>query len=306
VASANCAIYCGAKVDFVDIDPDTANLSINALKEKLITAKRNDSLPKVIIVVHMAGLSCDMESISLLAKEYGLSIIEDASHAIGAHYNTSPVGNCKYSDIAVFSFHPVKIITTAEGGVATTNSQQLKDKMTHLRSHGVIKATELLSSNVQGDWYYEQQTLGFNYRMTEIQAALGLSQLTRLNDFINTRQLLAKKYQQALANLPLTWQKQNKKCKSSYHLFIIRLKEQAPLSRVQLFKKLKKANIGVNVHYIPIHTQPYYQNLGFSFGDYPQAELYYRDCISLPLYPDLSDSDFNHITKTLHNLLTKK
>jgi len=305
VASANCAIYCGANVDFVDIDIDTANISVMALKNKLMHAKVNNILPKALIVVHMAGLSCDMESISLLVKEFGVFIIEDASHAIGAYYQQEPVGSCKYSDITVFSFHPVKIITTAEGGVATTNSQVLKDKMSLLRSHGVVKAKELLLEQNQGDWYYEQQSLGFNYRMTEVQAALGLSQLTRLADFVKTRQQLAKKYQQAIAHLPLTWQQQSEGCYSSYHLFIVRLTESSSLSREQLFTKLKQANIGVNVHYIPIHTQPYYQKLGFQYGDFPQAELYYQGCISLPLYADLSDLDFKHIVSTLNKLLAR-
>jgi UDP-4-amino-4,6-dideoxy-N-acetyl-beta-L-altrosamine transaminase len=306
VASANCAIYCGAKIDFIDIDINTANISVTALKEKLIHAKLSNTLPKVIIVVHMAGLSCNMEPISLLANEFGISIIEDASHAIGAYYQESPVGKCQYSDITIFSFHPVKIITTAEGGIATTNSKKLADKMSQLRSHGVIKNKALLVNQHQGDWYYEQQTLGFNYRMTEMQAALGLSQLTRLTSFIEIRQNLAQRYQQEIAHLPMVYQQQNKQCYSSYHLFIVRLTNDSPLSREQLFKELKQANIGVNVHYIPIHTQPYYQNLGFQQGDFPQAELYYQDCLSLPLYADLSDSDFSYIISTLNKLLNNQ
>jgi UDP-4-amino-4,6-dideoxy-N-acetyl-beta-L-altrosamine transaminase len=303
VASANCALYCGAQIDFIDIDTNTANICLDALKKKLISSKKDNSLPKVIIVVHMGGLSCDMKEISSLAKEYDISIIEDASHSIGAYYQESPIGCCKYSDITVFSFHPVKIITTAEGGVATTKSKLLIDKMLALRSHGVIKEKESLINKHQGDWYYEQQSLGFNYRMTEIQAALGLSQLSRLTYFIKKRQKIAEKYQKSIAHLPLKWQQQNKDCFSSYHLFIVRVTENSPISRELLFKKLKEANVGVNVHYIPIHTQPYYQELGFRHGDFPNAELYYNDCLSLPLYADLSDSDFDHIIVTLNNIL---
>lgn len=304
VASSNCALYCGARIDFVDINQDTANICINALKNKLIAAKKLKELPTILIVVHMAGLSCQMKEIAKLAKEYNFSIIEDASHAIGAKYQQKPVGNCQYSDITVFSFHPVKIITTAEGGVCVTNSTVLNEKLTLYRSHGIRKSKEIMAN--QGDWYYEQELLGFNYRMTDIQAALGLSQLKRLDEFVSKRQELASKYLEGLANLPLRPQLQSTESHSSYHLFIIRLTKGSPITRKELFEQLRALNIGVNVHYIPIYQQPYYQQFGFAEKDFPNAQQYYEECISLPMYPDLSHKDFDYIISNIINLLSEK
>ncbi len=302
VASANCARYCGATIDFVDIDPATANISIEQLTLKLEQAKKNNTLPKVLIVVHMAGLSCDMAKIAKLAQQYHFSIIEDASHAIGAKYQHLPVGNCLYSDICVFSFHPVKIITTAEGGIATTNDSELAKKLQRYRSHGINR--ELSAKQLADEpWLYQQIDLGYNYRMTEMQAALGLSQLSRLEHFVQQRNQLAQQYKSALADLPIYWQNTDGDSLSSYHLFYICLTDEAKLSRKQCYKQLHQANIGVNVHYIPIHTQPYYQALGFKLGDFPQAEDYYNRCLSLPLYPDLAEKDFQHIINTLHKIL---
>jgi UDP-4-amino-4,6-dideoxy-N-acetyl-beta-L-altrosamine transaminase len=301
VASANCALYCGARVDFVDINIDTANICIEQLARKLAAAKQQNKLPKALIVVHMAGLSCDMQAIAKLAQQYHFSIIEDASHAIGGKYQAQPIGGCIYSDITVFSFHPVKIITTAEGGLATTNDHELADKMRLLRSHGVNRDNK---HHQQQPWYYEQTLLGFNYRLTELQAALGLSQLQRLDEFINKRHALANQYKLALANLPLTWQQDIPDSYSSYHLFIVQLTESAPINRDQLFRLLRAHDIGVNVHYIPIHSQPYYQAMGFNPGDYPAAEQYYQACLSLPMYPDLTPAQFQHIIATLTQLLS--
>jgi UDP-4-amino-4,6-dideoxy-N-acetyl-beta-L-altrosamine transaminase len=306
VASSNCALYCGAKVDFVDINKKTANICPEQLHKKLIHAKQNNVLPKVLIVVHMAGLSCEMERIYQLANEFNVNVIEDASHAIGGEYQGKKIGSCQYSDMVVFSFHPVKIITTAEGGMVLTNSSKYADKLSLLRSHGITKAPEKLSENKDQPWYYEQQSLGFNFRMTELQAALGLSQFPRLDSFIQQRQTIAKRYQKALSSLPLTFQQQNSQSLSSYHLFIIQLTESSPINRKTLFNRLREAEIGVNVHYIPIHTQPYYQEMGFTLGDFPQAESYYEQCLSLPLYPDLSEKDFNYIVDTLTTLLSQK
>ncbi|MEW6989363.1 UDP-4-amino-4,6-dideoxy-N-acetyl-beta-L-altrosamine transaminase [Colwelliaceae bacterium 6441] len=306
VASANCALYCGASVDFVDINRKTVNICPKELQNKLILAKKNKQLPKVLIVVHMAGLSCDMQRIHQLAQEYNFKIIEDASHAIGGEYQGKKIGNCQYSDMVVFSFHPVKIITTAEGGMVLTNNHQYAQKLAQLRSHGITKDPEQLTANKEQAWYYEQQSLGFNFRMTELQAALGLSQLPRLDVFIEQRQALAKNYLQALKGLPLSFQQQNEQSKSSYHLFLIQLTDESPIDRTTLFNQLRKANIGVNVHYIPIHTQPYYQEIGFNEGDFPQAESYYEQCLSLPLYPDLSKEDFKHIVSTLTDLLSDR
>jgi UDP-4-amino-4,6-dideoxy-N-acetyl-beta-L-altrosamine transaminase len=304
VASANCALYCGGTIDFVDIDKNTANICSEKLKIKLQVAKKNNQLPKALIVVHMGGLSCDMKKISQLANEYNVKVIEDASHAIGGEYQDKKVGCCQYSDMVIFSFHPVKIITTAEGGMVVTNNPIFAEKLALLRSHGITKDPKKLQSNSDQPWYYEQQGLGFNFRMTELQAALGLSQLPRLDLFIAQRQNLAKKYQEALKDLPLIFQQQNNACISSYHLFIIQLTDSIPIDRTTLFNQLRAAKIGVNVHYIPIHTQPFYQDLGFKWGDFPQAESYYQHCISLPLYPDLTEENFNHIVSTLTNLLS--
>ncbi|MCK9605237.1 MAG: UDP-4-amino-4,6-dideoxy-N-acetyl-beta-L-altrosamine transaminase [Methylomonas sp.] len=304
VASANCALYCGAEVDFVDIDPLTFNLSVQALEEKLHCAEQSGRLPKVIIPVHLCGLSCDMQAIYQLSKRYGFRIIEDASHAIGGKYRDQPIGNCRYSDISVFSFHPVKIITTGEGGLALTNDPDLARHMALLRSHGITREAAEMTHAADGPWYYQQIELGFNYRMTDIQAALGLSQLSRVDAFVGRRQQLAEFYRQNLAGLPIVVQSQPVDCYSALHLFVIRL----PLgdwkkSHREVFCRLRDAEIGVNLHYIPVHLQPYYQQRGFKQGDYPQAEHYYAEAITLPLYPDLSESQQLQVIAALRSSL---
>lgn len=294
VASANCARYCGADIDFVDIDPTTGNLCPDALRQKLTSANH---LPKVLIPVHFGGASCDMQTIADLVKPYGIRIIEDASHAIGARYQGEPVGNCLHSDICVFSFHPVKIITTGEGGMLTTNDVSLAERLRLLRSHGITRDTQQFSTPNDEPWYYEQQTLGFNCRMTDIQAALGLSQLKRLQAFITTRKIRVSRYQSLLAGIenvkPLTVEPASD---SAWHLFVI----QVPAtSRRVIFEHLRAAGIGVNVHYIPVHTQPYYRQLGFKTGDFPQSEAYYAGAITLPLHPNLSDEQQLYIVEQL-------
>lgn len=286
VATANAALYCGADVDFVDIDARTYNLSADALAEKLIIAEREGRLPKVVTPVHFAGQSCEMAAIAKLAERYGFAVVEDASHAVGAEYLSHPVGRGEFSDITVFSFHPVKILTTAEGGLATTRNAELAERMELLRSHGVSRDPTKLEFSGQGGWYYEQQSLGFNYRMTELQAALGLSQLNRLDTFLSSRRHLAARYDEHLADLPLTRPWQDPQGLSSYHLYPIQIE-----NRTTVYDQLRSAGIGVNVHYIPVHTQPFYRRLGFGMGDYPQAERYYQRALSLPLYADLSEPD---------------
>jgi len=304
VASANCALYCGACIDFVDIDPTTYNLSITALEKKLKQAALKDNLPKVIIPVHLAGQSCDMQKIHQLSLQYGFKIIEDASHAIGATYQGMPVGNCKYSDITVFSFHPVKIVTTAEGGIATTNSFELAQKMQLLRSHGITRDESLMTEESHGDWYYQQLCLGFNYRMSELHAALGISQLKRLHEFVEKRTIRANLYTKKLAKLPITLPYQAESTQSSWHLYIIRLQlDKINKTHESVFDALRGAGILVNLHYIPIHLQPYYQKLGFQVGDFPIAEQYYKNAISIPLFAQLSESDQDHIIQTLEQLL---
>ena len=304
VASANCALYCGACIDFVDIEPTTYNLSITALEKKLKQAALRNNLPKVIIPVHLAGQSCDMQKIHQLSLQYGFKIIEDASHAIGATYQGMPVGNCKYSDITVFSFHPVKIVTTAEGGVATTNSFELAQKMQLLRSHGITRDESLMTEESHGDWYYQQLCLGFNYRMSELHAALGISQLKRLHEFVEKRTIRANLYTKKLAKLPITLPYQAESTQSSWHLYIIRLQlDKINKTHESVFDALRGAGILVNLHYIPIHLQPYYQKLGFQVGDFPIAEQYYKNAISIPLFAQLSESDQDHIIQTLEQLL---
>jgi len=304
VASANCALYCGADIDFVDIDPTTYNLSISALEKKLKQAALEDNLPKVIIPVHLAGQSCDMQRIHQLSLQYGFKIIEDASHAIGATYQDMPVGNCKFSDITVFSFHPVKIVTTAEGGIATTNSSELAQKMQLLRSHGITRDESLMTEESHGDWYYQQLCLGFNYRMSELHAALGISQLKRLHEFVEKRTIRADLYTKKLAKLPITLPYQSESTQSSWHLYIIRLQlDKINKTHQSVFNALRDAGILVNLHYIPVHLQPYYQKLGFKAGDFPIAEQYYKNAISIPLFAQLSESDQAHIIQTLEQLL---
>jgi len=304
VASANCALYCGADVDFVDIDPQTYNLSVDALQKKLVQAKLENKLPKIVIPVHLCGQSCDMEKIHALSKEYGFRIIEDASHAIGGKYRSAYVGACKYSDITVFSFHPVKIVTTAEGGMALTNNATLAQKMDLLRSHGVTRNTALMNKETEGPWYYQQVELGFNYRMTELQAALGVSQMHRLTQFVEKRHTISNKYNEILKDLPIILPYQIPESYSGLHLYVIRLKlGELKASRKQVFEALRAKGIGVNVHYIPVHTQPYYENLGFKLGDFPVAEAYYDSAISLPMYPDLTDAQIQYVYESLKEVL---
>lgn len=304
VASSNCALYCGADVDFVDIDPVTYNLCPLALEKKLQEAKQQNRLPKVIVAVHLCGQSCDMRSIKRLADQYNIRVIEDASHAIGGKYLDNAIGGNQFADITIFSFHPVKIITTAEGGVATTNSKHLADKMELFRSHGVTRDPDLLINCNEGPWYYEQQELGYNYRMTELQAALGLCQIQRLDEFVAKRHKLAHRYNKELENLPLILPFQSDDVYSGLHLYVIRLKlDVIDYSRQQVFERLREAGVGVNVHYIPIHTQPYYQKMGFQTGDFPQAEHYYAEAISLPMFHLMTDAQQSYIIQTLKSIL---
>lgn len=304
VASANCGRYCGAGVDFVDIDPATYNLSVVAFQHKLEQAAQQQMLPKVLIPVHFAGQSCEMAQIRDLAEAYGITVIEDASHAIGGRYQNGTIGSCQFSDMAVFSFHPVKIITTGEGGMVLTNRADLYEKLIRLRSHGITRDPALMQAESHGPWYYQQLELGFNYRMTDIQAALGLSQLQRLDEFVQRRRYLADRYDRHLPGLPLHTPWQHPDTASSWHLYVIRLQlAQISLSHRQVFDKLRQAGIGVNLHYIPVHTQPYYQQLGFRWGDFPEAERYYREAISLPLYYGLTDDQQDHVIHTLTEVL---
>ena len=292
VASANCGLYCGARIDFVDIDPLTYNLSIQKLEAKLIQAKAENKLPKVLIPVHFAGQSCDMKRIHALSKQYGFSIIEDASHAIGGKYLDKQIGGCQYSDITVFSFHPVKIITTAEGGLATTNSKYLADKMQLFCSHGITRDQEIMSKRADGAWYYQQVDLGFNYRITDLQAALGVSQMNRLDGFIAKRHVLKARYDQLLSELPVMTHSRHSFSYAALHLYPIQLDIGIiGKDREEIFNALRSHNIGVNVHYIPIHTQTFYLEIGFNQGDFPVAESYYSKAISLPLFSQLSFDD---------------
>lgn len=299
VATANCARYLGADVDFVDIDPDTFNMCPDALEEKLIAADKSGRLPKVIAPVHMCGQSPDMGRLSALARQYGVKIVEDASHSIGASYEDEPVGRCAYSDITVFSFHPVKIITSAEGGMALTNDAELADRMRRFRSHGVTRDQDLMRGASDGSWYYQQLELGYNYRMTELQAALGLSQLDRLDVFVESRNALASRYHTLLNDLPLTLPLCRANCRSSYHLYVIQLESREEGARARFFGSLRSNNIGANVHYIPVHLQPYYRDLGFNPGDFPKSEQYYRRAVSIPLYPDLTHAQQDHVAEVI-------
>ena len=304
VASANCGLYCGAKVDFVDIDPQTYNMSVSALETKLIQAKAGNVLPKVVVPVHLCGQSCDMKAIHALSKEYGFKIIEDASHAIGGRYLDLPIGSCEYSDITVFSFHPVKIVTTAEGGAVMTNSQELADKMALYRSHGITRDVDKMQNESHGAWYYEQVDLGFNYRMTELQAALGVTQMTRLDDFVSARHKLAIRYNKLLADLPITLPYQLEGTYSGLHLYVIRLQlDKIAKSHREVFEKLREHGVGVNLHYIPVHIQPYYRDKGFKFGDYPNSELYYKEAISLPMFHLLKENQQDTVTKIIAEIL---
>jgi UDP-4-amino-4,6-dideoxy-N-acetyl-beta-L-altrosamine transaminase len=303
VASANCAVYCGASVDFVDIDPQTYTMSIARLADKLKIAKEKNCLPKVVIPVHLCGQSCDMEGIAQLAKEYGFKIIEDASHAIGAKYKGQPIGNCKYSDITVFSFHPVKIITSGEGGMAVTNSKEYFALMQRLRSHGITREPSEMSHIPDGSWYYQQLELGFNYRMTDIHAALGLSQLKKLDQFVERRQEIAKLYNELLCDSDLTLPFQHQDTYSSFHLYVVRTGNSKTKSHKELFERLRSSGILVNLHYIPIYHHPYYQKIGYNPSDFPEAESYYAQAISLPIYFGLSDDDVKLIVDKMETPL---
>jgi UDP-4-amino-4,6-dideoxy-N-acetyl-beta-L-altrosamine transaminase len=304
VASSNCARYCGADVDFVDVDAETANLSPVALERKLEAARRDGRLPKVVIPVHLTGQSCDMEAIHVLSRRYGFRIIEDASHAIGGSYRGEPVGNCRYSDATVFSFHPVKVITSGEGGMVTTNDAELAGLMERLRSHGITREPALLTREPDGPWYYEQLELGFNYRLTDIHAALGLSQMSRLEEFVRRRNEIAARYDEALAGLPLRPLGRQEGVYSAYHLYVIRL-DLARLSRSHrdIFVALRERGIGVNLHYMPIYRQPDYARFGFNAQDFPEAERYYSEAISVPLYPDLSQDMQDQVVTALREVL---
>jgi UDP-4-amino-4,6-dideoxy-N-acetyl-beta-L-altrosamine transaminase len=303
VASANCARYCGAEVDFVDINPRTYNLDVAELADKLTRAARDGALPKVVIPVHFAGQSCEMAEIHALAQRYGFRIIEDASHAVGGSYRGAPIGNCQYSDITVLSFHPVKIITTAEGGMALTNSVELAERMQLLRSHGVTRDARRMQAGAPGAWYYEQHELGFNYRMTDVLAALGRSQHTHLREFIARRREIARRYDERLPRLPLILPYQAPGVESAFHLYVVQLAATCPLERPEVFQRLRAAGIGVNVHYIPVHTQPYYQRLGFRAGMFPNAEEYYRRALSLPMYVGLTDAEVDRVVAALETAL---
>ena len=300
VASANCGLYCGAQIDFVDIDPRTYNLCPKALEAKLNVAEREGKLPKVLVAVHLCGQPCDMQAIHALSQRYGFKIIEDASHAIGGKYQGEYIGSGRYSDITVFSFHPVKIITTAEGGMSLTNDDHLAEKMNLHRSHGVTRDQNLMTHEPDGPWYYQQVELGYNYRMTELQAALGVSQMERLDAFVARRHELAKRYDALLQDLPIITPWQHPDSYSGLHLYVIRLQlDKIDKNHRQVFEGLRKQGIGVNLHYIPVHTQPYYQNMGFKQGDFPVSERYYSEAISLPMYQGLTDQQQSEVVRAL-------
>jgi UDP-4-amino-4,6-dideoxy-N-acetyl-beta-L-altrosamine transaminase len=304
VASANCALYCGAEVDFCDIDPRTYNLGVDALAAKLAKASESGRLPKVVIPVHLGGQSCEMERIHALGRRYGFRIVEDASHAIGGRYKGEPVGNCRYSDIAVLSFHPVKIITTGEGGMALTNDGALARKMDLIRSHGITRDAQEMTHVPDGPWYYQQIELGFNYRMTDIQASLGLSQMRRLDAFLARRHAIARRYEELLSDLPVLTPWQHPDTYSGLHLYVIRVRPgAAKRNHRAVFESMREHGIGVALHYIPVHTQPYYQRKGFAPGDFPEAERYYGEAISLPMYPGLANSDQDRVVAALRKAL---
>lgn len=300
VASANCGRYCGAKVDFVDIDDTTYNMSADELEKKLVAG----GTPKVVVPVHLAGQSCDMEKISALSKRYGFTVIEDASHALGAAYKDTRVGSCKYSDMTVFSFHPVKIITTGEGGMVLTNNKELYEKLVLYRSHGITRDASKMTKESDGPWYYQQIELGCNYRMTDIQAALGYSQMERLDKFVERRRQLAKRYDEMLAGLPIRTPKQSKNTNSSWHIYVVRLdKARVKKSKAEIFEEMKSCGVTLNLHYIPVHLQPYYQALGFKQRDFPKSERYYEEAFTLPLYYELTDEQQDDVVKALREVL---
>jgi len=306
VASANCGRYCGADVDFVDIDSHTYNLSVERLREKLETAGRAGQLPKVVVPVHFAGQSCEMNAIQALALRYGFQIIEDAAHAIGGRYQGKPIGDCRFSEVAVFSFHPVKIITTGEGGMLLTNRDDLYEKLIRLRTHGITRDARFMRGESHGPWYYQQTELGFNYRITDIQAALGEGQMERIDQFVVRRRELAERYNTLLEKLPVTLPWQHPDAASAWHLYVIRLRlDEIQKRHRQVFEELRAAGIGVNLHYIPVHTQPYYQQLGFAPGQFPEAERYYTEAISLPMFAKLTDEEQDRVAAALERALGK-
>nr|WP_283615622.1 UDP-4-amino-4,6-dideoxy-N-acetyl-beta-L-altrosamine transaminase [Alteromonas macleodii] len=306
VASSNCALYCGAKVDFVDIDLHTGNMCVDALRKKLALAESTNALPKVVIPVHFAGQPCDMKEIRALSKQYGFFVIEDASHAVGAKYQEKFVGSCQFSDICVFSFHPVKIITTMEGGMALTNNSEWAEKMRMLRSHGITNDPEKMTEDSHGPWYYQQIALGFNYRMTDVEAALGLSQLSKLETFLEKRNVLANYYDKLFSDYSgITPLQQNSKIYSSYHLYVVRIDSLTNQQHATLVANLRESGVFAHVHYIPIHMQPFYISLGFKIGDFPNAEKYYQQAVTLPLFPDLKEDEVEHIVALFVDIVNK-
>jgi len=303
VASANCALYCSATVDFVDIELETGNIDAERLAEKLELASINGTLPKVLVVVHFAGEPCDMRAIHALSNRFRFHVIEDASHAIGAKYLGEQVGNCRYSDITIFSFHPVKVVTTGEGGMAVCQDVGLASRMALLRSHGITRDPAMMSTT-EGPWYYEQIDLGFNYRMTDIQAALCISQSKRLDGYVSSRQRLARRYDELLSDLPVDLSRRDARNLSALHLYVIRLRlDDLSITRLEAFNSLRKRGVGVNLHYIPVPAQPYFQRLGFSVTAYPQAERYYQRVITLPLFATLTESDQDRVVAALREVL---
>lgn len=306
VASANCGVYCGAQVDFVDIDPRTYNLCPKSLELKLEQAEKNGRLPKVLVAVHLCGQPCDMQAINALAQRYNFKVIEDASHAIGGKYQGEFIGNCRYSDVTIFSFHPVKIITTAEGGMALTNHAELANQMNLLRSHGITRDAAQMTHESDGPWYYQQIDLGFNYRMTELQAALGFTQMERLDQYVARRHQLAKRYDDLLATMPVTTPWQHPDSYSGLHLYVIRLQlDKIGKPHRQVFESLRELGIGVNLHYIPVHTQPYYQRMGFNSGDFPESERYYAEAISLPMFQTMTEEQQDEVVEALGKALQR-
>ncbi len=304
VASSNCALYCGAQVDFVDIDPLTYNLSVEALAAKLAEAQKAGRLPKIVVPVHLCGQSCDMAAIRQLSEQYGFKVIEDASHAIGGRYKNEAIGNCRFSEVTVFSFHPVKVVTTGEGGMAMTNDPALAQAMNLFRSHGITRDQSQMTHESDGSWYYQQVALGFNYRMTDIQAALGVSQMTRLENYVTRRHALAARYDEQLKGLPVTTPWQHPDGYSGLHLYVIRAgADSAGTSHRRVFDALRGHGIGVNLHYIPVHTQPYYQKMGFRPGQFPAAEAYYAEAISLPMYPQMTEVQQDKVIDALTQAL---
>jgi len=304
VASANCGVYCGADVDFVDIDPRTYNMSVERLQEKLSRAEPEGKLPKVVIPVHFAGQSCDMEGIARLAARYGFTVIEDASHGIGGRFQGHAIGGCRHCAMTVFSFHPVKIVTSGEGGMVTTNSAELQQRLLRLRSHGITGDPKLMTEEPHGPWYYQQIELGFNYRMTDLQAALGASQMERLDEFVQRRQHLAQRYDSLLQGLPVVLPYRHPDAYSALHLYVVRLEsEHGGKHRREVLEELRAQGIQAHVHYIPVHLQPFYRARGFRPGDFPVAENYYRDALTIPIYPAMSEAQQDRVASTLAQVL---